>query len=103
MNINDNSKPDLYLNLLLVQERVKILQELYTKKNEQDAKIFEQIADSHRDLTERLLVLEQSQKFLNDSLLKLQRDTSLQNKLLTAILFSIATGIISYLIKIYLP
>lgn len=101
MDGNDDSKKETngYIALLILQERVNELKEAHRNKENRDLQLFQQITGNQMNLSERVTVVETNSQNISDSMIKLQKDSSLQTKLLTGILLAAIGALVSVFLK----
>lgn len=85
--------------LYILQERVNELKEAHRQKDERDLKLFQQITDNQVKMSERVLIVETNSQHVSDAIIKLQKESSLQTKLLTGILLAAVSALISTILK----
>ena len=85
--------------LYILQERLNELKETYQKKEDRDLQLFMQISGNQTTLSERLLVVETNNRHVSDAIIKLQKESSIQTKLLTGILLAAVGALVSIIVK----
>lgn len=85
--------------LYILTERLNELRESHKQKETRDLELFQQLTDNQKILSERLLVVETNKEHLSDAIIKLQKESSLQTKLLTGIFVATIGAVISIIVK----
>lgn len=85
--------------LYILQERVNELKEAHRQKEDRDLQLFQQITENQKILSERLLIVETNQEHVSNAVIKLQKDSSLQTKLLTGILLTAISALVTIIVK----
>lgn len=99
--MSDDSKSSVneQIALYILQERVNELKEAHRQKEDRDLHLFQQITENQKILSERLLVVETNQEHVSNAVIKLQKDSSLQTKLLTGILLTAISALVTIIVK----
>lgn len=98
----DDEKIKDQVALYILNERINELKASHKAKEERDLELFKQISENQKILSERLLVLETNQEHISEAILKLQKESSIQTKLLTGILLAVVSVVTTYIVKIAL-
>ena len=99
--MSNDSKPNVneQIALYILQERVNELKDAHRHKEDRDLQLFQQITENQKILSERLLVVETNQEHVSQAVIKLQKDSSLQTRLLTGILLTAISALVTIIIK----
>lgn len=97
----EDQKKDLgdQIALYILNERVNELKEAHRQKEDRDLQLFQQITENQKILSERMLILETNQEHISQAVIKLQKESSLQTKLLTGILLTGVSALVTIIIK----
>jgi phosphoribosyl-dephospho-CoA transferase len=79
--------------LLIVHDRLNELKAQQQKHEDQNLKIFQQLTDNQKSMSERLVVVETNNEHMSSAMIQLKKDSSLQTKILFAILTAIITAV----------
>lgn len=92
-NVNDQ------IALYVLHERVNELKNTMERSDDRNLKLFEQVTANQSRMSERLLTVETNNKHVSDAVIKLQKESSLQTKLLTGILLAAVSALVTVLVK----
>lgn len=97
----DDGKPNVndQIALYVLHERVNELKDSMLRSDDRNLKLFEQITANQSTMSERLLTVETNNKHVSDAVIKLQKESSIQTKLLTGILLAVVSALVSLFVK----
>jgi len=100
---NEDNRPKPTINdqiaLYVLHERVNELREAHRQKDDRDLRLFQQLADAQKSTSERLAVVETNDIHVSHAVIKLQKESSIQTKLLTGIFLSAISALITIIVK----
>jgi hypothetical protein len=79
--------------LLIVHDRLNELKANQQKHEDKNLLIFQQLADAQKHMSERLIVVETNGEHISKAMMQLKRDSSLQTKILLAILSAVIAAV----------
>lgn len=85
--------------LYILTERLNELKDSHKQKESRDMELFQQITSNQAMLSERLLVVETNQEHVSTALIKLQKESSIQTKILSGILLAMISAIVGIIVK----
>ena len=80
--------------LLIVHDRLNELKSQQQKHEDKNLIIFQQLADAQKQMSERLVVVETNSENVSQTMISLKKDSSIQTKILVAILSALVAVII---------
>ncbi len=99
--MSGDNKPNVneQIALYILQERVNELKEQQKQSEDRNLSLFTQLTENQRVVSERLLVVETNNEHVSTAIIKLQKESSLQTKLLTGILVAVVGAVVSIIVK----
>lgn len=86
---------------LTLQRQIQQLKAVLAEKDERDLMIMKDLSNAHRELQERVLVLETSYEHVVKLLVHIQKETSLQVRLTISLITALVSAAVGFLIKLY--
>ncbi|MEM4360414.1 MAG: hypothetical protein QXT45_07800 [Candidatus Bilamarchaeaceae archaeon] len=83
-----------------LKRQVNELKQAVQEKDERDLLLMQDLSQTHRDLQERVLVLETSYDHIAKLLLHLQKELSIQTRISLGLLTAVVSALTGYAIKI---
>lgn len=83
-----------------LKRQVNELRRAVQEKDERDLLLMQDLSQAHRDLQERVLVLETSYDHIAKLLLHLQKELSIQTRISLGLLTAVVSALTGYAIKI---
>lgn len=94
-NVNDAVIP-------VIQKEISILNEKFESKEQRDYELFKELTNTHKNLQERVIILETNLENISNTLISLKKDNSMQTKLIVGLVITIVGAIVGQFIKNFL-
>lgn len=87
--------------IIMLQSDLRDVKERLMRNEERHVEVLKELAAFHKNLQERVLVLETNYEHVSKSLIQIQKETSLTARLLVGIVMAVVSAGVTFLLKYY--